>query len=661
MSCLTAGGLTVAGDARAADGSVPGTAESQHPTLHNLSISWPLDGDDDADGVVSVRWRKEGDATFRDGLPLFRVPGGANEEGYSWENRHAGSIFGLDEGTTYEVELTLTDPDGGSTTQTISTTTRTMPQPGASEVGVDPGTIADAIAAAQPGTVLVLADGTYGEIIATADGAAGAPITLRPANEGGAVLEGDLRLDGRQHWIVEGLVIHGKAKFNDSSNITLRGNHVETDEDGFVAYGSGVIDGIFVDNTILGATAWAESSLGVDGDNVGEGIVITGPGNVIAFNRVSGFRDCLSLLEDDLAVDQYAIDIYGNDLDVCADDGIEADFSMGNVRVYENRIDKSFMGISSQPSLGGPAYFIRNAMFNIAFQAFKLQRNSVGDVALHNTAVKSGDALSVFTEATISRAFFRNNLFVGGPGADHNGYHSGPGDVIDVGTADASCSFDYDAFGSTHGAFEGDLGGTAFASLAELRASTTEAHAIQIDLGAFAAAVAYPADPFAPPATPSLELAEGAAPVDAGIVLANVNDGFVGDAPDMGAYELGLEPPLYGPGGHLGGTGSGSGSGGGSGTAGGSSDGDGDGDGPGSGGAGTAASGTPDNGSAASGSGSNVGGVGGVGGGDGAADGGGDGCGCEAVGAPARGGIGGVMGALVLAVASGRRRGSKQA
>ena len=53
--------------------------------------------------------------------------------------------------------------------------------------------------------------------------------------------------------------------------------------------------------------------------------------------------------------------VLGNDLDVCADDGIEADFSMGNVRVYENRIEKAFMGISSQPSLGGPTYFIRGS------------------------------------------------------------------------------------------------------------------------------------------------------------------------------------------------------------------------------------------------------------------------------------------------------------
>jgi hypothetical protein len=35
--------------------------------------------------------------------------------------------------------------------------------------------------------------------------------------------------------------------------------------------------------------------------------------------------------------------------------------------------------------------------------------------------------------------------------------------------------------------------------------------------------------------------------VDAGVVLPNVNDGFSGKAPDLGAYEAGSSPPVYGP------------------------------------------------------------------------------------------------------------------
>jgi hypothetical protein len=34
--------------------------------------------------------------------------------------------------------------------------------------------------------------------------------------------------------------------------------------------------------------------------------------------------------------------------------------------------------------------------------------------------------------------------------------------------------------------------------------------------------------------------------VDAGIVLPNINDGWNGSAPDLGALELGSAPPTYG-------------------------------------------------------------------------------------------------------------------
>jgi hypothetical protein len=35
--------------------------------------------------------------------------------------------------------------------------------------------------------------------------------------------------------------------------------------------------------------------------------------------------------------------------------------------------------------------------------------------------------------------------------------------------------------------------------------------------------------------------------VDAGVKIPNVNDGFAGRAPDLGAYERGQPLPVYGP------------------------------------------------------------------------------------------------------------------
>ena len=49
------------------------------------------------------------------------------------------------------------------------------------------------------------------------------------------------------------------------------------------------------------------------------------------------------------------------------------------------------------------------------------------------------------------------------------------------------------------------------------------------------------------PAANDLRLASGCAAVDAGLALPNVNDGFGGAAPDLGAYESGQSLPHYGP------------------------------------------------------------------------------------------------------------------
>lgn len=658
-SPLIAALLALGAPALAQEATAPGTPEAPHPTFHNIGITWSIEGDDDADGVVAVRYREVGAATWRDAMPLVRVPAGSNAEGYSWINRHAGSIFGLDPATTYEVELALSDPDGGAVTETLEVTTRTWPEaaPGAPEIAVDPGTLADALAAAEPGDVFVLADGTYGSIQVDVDGTAEMPIVIRAARPQGAIVDGEVRADGQAHVIIEDLLIRGQIKFNDAEAITVRGNRIETPSHGVVSYATGVRDALVVDNVILGPTVWAESSLGVDGNNLGEGVQLAGPGNVIAFNRIVGFRDCISFMEGGEAVDQFSTDVYGNDLSVCPDDGIEADFAMGNVRVYGNRITDSFMGISSQPNLGGPTYFMRNVMYRVLYQPFKLQRESTGDVILHNTSVKAGNAFMVNTSAPIRRAWGRNNLFIGAPGevfvVGADAYDAGSGRVAHLPTLQPDSSFDHDGFGAIGvGSFEGRLGDVSFASLEEMRANTTEQNAIEVDLSVFAAEVVIPPDAFEELEVPSLALAEGSAPVDAGVALVGINDGYTGDAPDLGAHEVGHELPVYGPNGSLG-SGSGSGAGGGAGSGGGSGSGAGgeDGSGP-SGSGGADASGGPA-GPGDAGAGAGLPGAGG-GTGDAASDDGG--CGCEVPGATSRGRAPLLLAALGLATMVRRRR-----
>jgi len=544
--------LLFPGKLLAANSTTAGTPFSPYPTIHNLSIEWPITGDDNNNGVVTVRFRKSGDVSWSTGLSLRRVPAGSNA-GFSWNNKHSGSLFDLLSATTYEIELTLTDPDGGNAVQMISATTRAEPSTPNTAVIVPatPATFAAVAASAVAGNIIQMTPGTYsGFTVGVSGSSSSNPIIFRAETPGTVTVNGDIRIDGRKFIFIEGLVVNGMIKFNGAEGIVIQGNTVITTGSGIVSQGNGLTNGYIADNVVIGATVWAETSLGVSGNNVGEGIEFTGPGNVIAHNYVKGFRDAISTMEDSEAVNQVSIDIYNNDIEVGADDAIEADFTMGNARIMRNRISNSFMGISGQPTLGGPAYYIRNVMYNLAHIPFKLYRGSVGDVAFHNTVISSGDAFANYSGATWSRAYFRNNLFIGGlGGGSYGGFSNGSGRVAQLADADTSCDFNYDGYGSIGtGTFSGRIGSTSFNSLAAMKSSTTETNAIEVDMSIFADAVFFPASgPFPALAIPDLRLASGSAPLDAGLALANINDGFAGTAPDLGAYEFGAAMPVYGP------------------------------------------------------------------------------------------------------------------
>jgi len=352
-------GFLTPSEVLAVNNTTAGTPVSPYPTLINLSIEWPISGDSNNNGIVKVRYRKMGTTPWMIGLPLRRVPAGEFSTTIKWANKHSGSLFDLLQNTTYEIELTLSDPDNaGKTIRTISATTRAEPvaPQSATIVSVDTMTFSTAATNAIAGTILEMADGDYSGFTVSVNGNSGNPIVFRAKNPGKVTVNGDIILNGRSYVFIEGLIVKGTIKLNSSegivvrgSTIDLRGSPITPPKQGIVSYGSGVINGYFADNRVLGPVTWANSSLGVSGANGGDGIELTGPGNVIAYNYVKGFRDAISTMEDSEAVNQVSLDIYNNDIEVGVDDGIEADFTMGNARIMRNRITNSFIGISGQP------------------------------------------------------------------------------------------------------------------------------------------------------------------------------------------------------------------------------------------------------------------------------------------------------------------------
>jgi hypothetical protein len=536
-----------------------GAITTPYPTTQGISIEWAITGDSNNNGVVTVRYRPAGTTAWKTGMALFRIPASSNDTGSfgsgngQWSNKHSGSLFDLDPGTSYEIELTLTDPDGGSTTQTTTVATRPIPQAAATATtkAVTPANFSTMLAGAAPGDILLMGAGNYPAFTVSRSGADGKPIVLRGTSVDGVVIQGRVTMDDQNYVYLENVTVQGEVRMHGASNMVVRGCHIQSTGEGIdFEIGSAVPrNNYIVDNDVVGAAVWVDNQLSTDGYNGGEGIQFTGSGHVVCFNHVKGFRDNISLMEYDEAYEQVSIDICNNDIEEATDDAVEADSAMGNVRVMRNRVRNCFDGMSSQPDLGGPTYYIQNVMYNVLYSPFKFHNGTVGDVVLHNTVVKCGDAFGCYAGETWSRAYFRNNLFIGGiGGGTYGGYGNGSGNVLDLADADATCSFDYDGLGSIGtNTFAGKIGSTRFTSLATLKANTTEIHAVQVDMSVFADAVPFPSNPYPPKPVVDLQLAAGGAAVDKGVVLVGLNDGFSGAAPDLGAYELGATPPVYGP------------------------------------------------------------------------------------------------------------------
>lgn len=530
---------------QAANATVPGAVTTPYPTITNISVEWAIDGDDNLNGVVSVRYRARGERAWREGMPLRRVPAGESRGTtpiFRWVNKHSGSVFDVRPDTEYEIQLTLADPDGSGMVRTVAVRTRAVPQAArnARVRKVTPETIA--AEPARPGDVLVLAPGHYGAFTATADGEPDRPIVYR-STDGQATFD-SVSMQDRRHVHLEGVTIRNEqgtaVNVRGCVGCVVRGTRIKATYGVRASSAPGCTNCYVADNVIEGVSPWTNEAMGANGKNIGEGIQLTGPGNVIEFNRVSGFRDAISTMEDQGVHEQLSIDILNNDISVGADDAIEADFCFHNCRIMRNRITNSFVGLSAQPSLGGPTYFIRNVMYNLTYVPFKLHRGSMGDVVLHNTTVKGGDGMVCFSGQPFDFAYFRNNLSIGGPpGAKtYGGYSGGVGMAANIRAHGPHSSFDYDAVGTWQT--------PATARIGPLDLFDVEPHAVRIDMSVFDG-VAFPT-----PAIPERQPADlrpkaGSAVVDAALRISNINDDARGKGPDIGAYEAGQALPHYGP------------------------------------------------------------------------------------------------------------------
>ena len=290
-------------------------------------------------------------------------------------------------------------------------------------------------------------------------------------------------------------------------------------------------------------------------------IKVYGPGHVIAHNAVAYFHDGIGIStygtpEQDPERRASSIDIYNNDIHMSGDDFIETDGGVHNIRVYDNRgVNAAHGGYSSQPVFGGPAYFIRNILYNVpSGVAFKFSTKAAGLFAYHNTII--GEQVA---RDPSSNMHYRNNLFLGKDTPDRG--------VMTWSNATEAHSSDYNGYRPNKGVAEqyrwlaprggrlmyepGSNDWRTFSTLEEFRTATgQEQHGLELDFDIFEEMT--PPDPSKRHAVYhamdlSFRLKPGSKAVDAGVRIPTVNDGFSGDAPDLGALEVGRPEPHYGP------------------------------------------------------------------------------------------------------------------
>ncbi|MGE5186849.1 MAG: MYXO-CTERM sorting domain-containing protein [Acidobacteriota bacterium] len=559
--------LALAGTAAADPVLHVGTPALDPPTITALGVYLPITGDDNFNATVTLRYRIAGTAEWHDALPLQHVHAEV-VTGFVVTPTFAGSIFDLQPATSYDVELHAIDPDGPvDTTLTLTGQTRPVPaadplHPHAVAVS-DAASLAAALAAAQPGDVITLASGTYtGPFSFTASGTADDPIVIRGASQDGAIVDGggctgcnileaygsfihveDLTIqDGTRALRFQGMGAQANVvRRVHITNVTLAIGSNPDQRDFYIA--DNVIEGRLVWPCVYTSDDPACNAGGQHGLHANDdGIHVEGTGHVIAHNRISGFGDAMKT-EQDGAV---SIDFYGNDVLWTYDNAIELDGSLRNTRALRNRFTNTFATLSFQPIFGGPAYAIRNVLVNVADEQFKLHARgtdpTVGAVILHNTVVRATRAVQCSSADSPLYFTAENNLYVG-PTTIGDG-HAVRWDLPSV----ATDTMDYDGF-YPDGQFElgYGTGGTTYASFMELVAGGRwEGHATLVDANVLGGMVG-PADwtVALAPSTPQLATASSA--LDRGAVLAQIDDGYTGAAPDLGALEAGCAAPIYGP------------------------------------------------------------------------------------------------------------------
>ncbi|QDU95164.1 right-handed parallel beta-helix repeat-containing protein [Lignipirellula cremea] len=575
----------------------PGTMYVEPATLHSLGFEWMIQGDANRNAQVSVRYRQAGETAWRSGMDLLRIKGelvnpdvfvrgelkfeGMN---YVCPNMFAGSVLFLQPGATYEVELKLSDPDGGAFERIVRVPTKSEPRMftagrplhvyPADYQGQPEQPVFDNLAAAydqaQPGDRILLHAGEYATptlalnkkntrerpivIMDAGDGV----VTLRaPEQEGGRPPGFDVT-GGQYHWI-EGLRLTGYYAgvwgTQKAPTIGLTVRHCEfldTGWAGVLIAGTLHRDLYIADNVCRPSEVkWLVPNEDGARKFPYKGVWVGGQGIDVCYNLVIGSKDGVSVhqpssrpLEAGFPEKMVALDFYNNDIRQMDDDN-EADGGQHNIRFFHNRIVDQYVGLSAQPVFGGPCYFVRNVLHNIVRgTALKFNLQPAGVVALNNTILGAAS-----TSRNWSNCHLHNNLFLAATPEDPT-FSGGPLDPeVSTISHNGFLAAGPVSWLTTHptkpGQFRLD---NRIKTLADLKKhGVTNSVTVSYDDFVGVKRPLGVEHPNLDGNVGDFRLKQDAPAIDAGKQIPNVTDNHSGAAPDLGACEFGTDLPHYGP------------------------------------------------------------------------------------------------------------------